>query len=103
MYGKTKGSGSDSEFKIKQLGWVTLDEQCQGAGGATAPVPASVPVPLNNDSYESFQRICDLFDYTFATYEARTEDGWILTLFRITGKKDEPPRQYSSRSEPILF
>ena len=27
MYGKTKGSGSDSEFKIKQLGWVTLDEQ----------------------------------------------------------------------------
>ena len=43
MYGKT-----NSDLKIKQLGWVTLDEGCQATGGAT------VPVALNNDEYASF-------------------------------------------------
>ena len=53
------------------------------------------------DDFENYGRFSDLmeeFGYTWEDYKATTEDGYILTLFRITGsletgpfKIDKPP------------
>ena len=89
-YGKV-----DQNQLITQLGWVTFDESCQAT--------SNIPQPVDNDAFETFQNLCEMWGYTFASYQAFTEDGWTLTLFRITGLEGETPREYDSNSEPILF
>ena len=44
----------------------------------------------------------DRWGYTFKAYEVTTEDGWILTLFRITGYTDQPERTYAEGTKPIF-
>jgi hypothetical protein len=47
-------------------------------------------MPIQNlkaQDYPNFHAIVTVrWGYTFVPYETITEDGWTLTLFRITGK-----------------
>ena len=73
-------------------------EQCQ-------PVQPVVPSQdsLNPDDFEAFKVICDRWGYTFEPFQVTTEDGWILTVFRLTGYTGLPARTYVDGTIPIFF
>ena len=55
----------------------------------------------NAQQYEEFAAVMSKFGYAWTYEEVTTEDDWILTLFRITGKEDQDP--VVSTHPPILL
>ena len=51
--------------------------------------------------YSEFAESCEEWGYTWEAFKVITEDGWELTLFRITGTDEELFEQ--SEKAPILF
>ena len=58
---------------------------------------------LRPEDFEAFKAICDRWGYTFEPFQVTTDDDWVLTLFRITGKIGEPARIYLPGNKPIFF
>lgn len=59
---------------------------------------------LDPNDYPEFKEVCEKWGYKFLPYEANTEDGWTLTLFRITGKVGGQARPTVRENEkPILI
>ena len=42
-----------------------------------------------DDSYFMFEGACNKFGYAYEAFKVKTEDGYTLTTFHITGKKAE--------------
>ena len=76
-------------------------EECPADQPAEPTDPSSGDDSVTGD-YEAWKSIMDRWGYTFKAYEVTTEDGWILTLFRITGYTDQPERTYADGTKPIF-
>lgn len=51
------------------------------------------------DAFRSFEGICKTYGYLFESYEVNTDDGYILTLFRIPGKRGGK----AAKKKPVVF
>lgn len=52
--------------------------------------------------YERWNNVMDLQGYTWEPYEVETDDGWLLTLFRITGRVNEDANHDHKNRTPVL-
>ena len=41
--------------------------------------------------YKDWSDVMDVYEYSWEPYEVTTDDGYILTTFRITGKQGKDP------------
>ena len=45
----------------------------------------------SSEWYADFAVTMDTYDYQWEPYTVQTEDGWLLTLFHVTGRYGERP------------
>ena len=60
---------------------------------ATSPVATHDYAQLNWNEYWQFAEACHRHGYTFEPVKQKTDDGWNLTVFHITGYLDDPQNQ----------
>jgi pimeloyl-ACP methyl ester carboxylesterase len=54
---------------------------------------------VNPDALRTFAEVCSAHGYGFEAHNVTTEDGYILTLYRIPAKKDQP----ITPNKPVVF
>ena len=65
-----------------------------GAVLSSVTLAQEIPEPLElqpADATKTFQEICTENAYQYEEHTVITEDGYILTVFRIPGRTHEPP------------
>ena len=60
---------------------------------------AFIATAINPDALRTFGQVCDAHGYQFEAHNVTTEDGYILTLFRIPTKTGEP----YTPGKPVVF
>ena len=56
--------------------------------GLTHQIVGEQNIP--DDMHESFEQICSKYGYHVEEHQVKTEDGYLLRLFRITGRQAQP-------------
>ena len=56
--------------------------------------------PEDPKDYERWGEVMNKEGYTWEAYKTTTDDGWHLTLFRITGRENEAPTE--KHETPVL-
>ena len=62
---------------------------------------ALAQTPEQKEKYTRWSTEMDLVKYTWEPFEVTTDDGYILTLFHITGTQDDGP--FTPTKEPVLL
>ena len=63
-------------------------------------IPVAIGFEVNPDAYGNFTVYAEAHGFESSTYEVTTEDGYILTLFRISGLKGE---NNTDSSKPVVL
>ena len=70
---------------------------------ALAAVSANAQSDYDKQKYADFSDVMDQHGYSWQPYETETEDGWTLTMFRITGRTHEESHQTERHPIPVLM
>ena len=73
------------------------------AAAALAVATANAQTDYDREQYPSFASIMDKEGYTWEPHTVETEDGWYLTLFRITGRTDGRVEHDGRHHAPVLI
>jgi pimeloyl-ACP methyl ester carboxylesterase len=60
---------------------------------------ASLMLEINSSPFPSFSEICSSNGYQYEEHTVITDDGYILTLFRVPGSSSNPP----APNKPVVF
>ena len=52
--------------------------------------------------YADWAEVCDYLGLTWKPYQVKTEDGWYLTMFRITGEVGSQPNYLKDENQDKL-
>jgi len=71
---------------------------------APVPIMSDASSDLSKQEYKDFADDMDYWGFTWEPIKVKTDDGWTLTTFRITGKKGETePKARDDSLNPVLM
>ena len=68
---------------------------------AALPFFASAQTQEEREKYAKWTEVCDRFGYEWEPHVVETEDGWFITIFRITNAKGQDLTK--SEKPPIMI